>query len=310
MKSLIEAVIDNIKTNTVPYNDAAEEISQYLHGVFPPDEETREQWVEDYRTLTDEDIDAVTQAFENTYGIGSIARLIYMCKTGNLDAVMNCIQNGADIHANNDLALRMASGEGHLEVVKYLVEQGADIHGFDNQALIWASGEGHLQVVQYLIEQGADIHADDDGALKSASINGHLDVVQCLVENGADIHSDHDLAFRHAAENGHLEVVQYFVDQGADIHAECEIYDTALEMAARYENFQVCDYLVSLGCDPQKVIDNESIENKEWAYDFVEARDFANKLTNDLGKADKLVSSINHDAEAPAKQSRSTRQKI
>ena len=39
---------------------------------------------------------------------------------------------------------------GHLEVVKYLVENGANIHGRDDLAIRWASENGHLEVVKYL----------------------------------------------------------------------------------------------------------------------------------------------------------------
>ena len=49
-------------------------------------------------------------------------------ENGRLDQVIIALKNGADIHADNDDALRWASKNGHLEVVKYLVENGANIH--------------------------------------------------------------------------------------------------------------------------------------------------------------------------------------
>jgi ankyrin repeat protein len=68
-----------------------------------------------------------------------------------------------------------------LDVVKHLVEQGADIHARDNAALRWATLNGHLDVVKYLVEQGANIHAlDDDDALCWAAENGHLEIVNYL----------------------------------------------------------------------------------------------------------------------------------
>jgi ankyrin repeat protein len=73
-----------------------------------------------------------------------------------------------------------ASLDGSLEVVKYLVEQGADIHDNNDLVLIWA--RGHLEVVKYLVEQGADIHAKNDAALKWASENGYYEVVIYLKE--------------------------------------------------------------------------------------------------------------------------------
>ena len=54
--------------------------------------------------------------------------LIEGSKNGRLDQVIIALKNGANIHADNDIALRLASENGHLEVVKYLVENRANIH--------------------------------------------------------------------------------------------------------------------------------------------------------------------------------------
>ena len=43
-----------------------------------------------------------------------------------------------------------------LENIKRLVEQGANLHADDEEALQWAAEKGHLEVVKYLLEQGAD----------------------------------------------------------------------------------------------------------------------------------------------------------
>ncbi len=105
--------------------------------------------------------------------------LIEMAGRGSVKGVSMMLSKGADIHEEDDWALRWASAR-HLEVVKYLVEQGADIHADDDYAMRWASERGHLEVVKYLIEHGADIHAQDDEALRFARAEGHLEVVKYL----------------------------------------------------------------------------------------------------------------------------------
>ena len=50
--------------------------------------------------------------------------------------------------------LHHGAENGHLEVVKYLVENGADIHANNDHALRWSARFGHLEVVKYLIEKG------------------------------------------------------------------------------------------------------------------------------------------------------------
>ena len=69
---------------------------------------------------------------------------------------------GADIRANDDLAVRWASSNGHLETVKYLVNVGAD----DDLAVRWAISNGHLETVKYLVNVGADVGANDYAFVK------------------------------------------------------------------------------------------------------------------------------------------------
>ena len=62
---------------------------------------------------------------------------------------ISMLEQGADIHAQGDLALRWAAMCGRLEIVKYLIERGADIHYL---ALCWAKESGHTRVANFLRE--------------------------------------------------------------------------------------------------------------------------------------------------------------
>ena len=109
--------------------------------------------------------------------------------------VQKLINEGVDVHAGNDEALRWAAANGHLAVVKILLENGADVHAWNDSALRWAAENGHLEVVKILLENGANAHVDDDGALHGATRNGHLEVVKLLKEyigkdNKIDKHLD------------------------------------------------------------------------------------------------------------------------
>jgi ankyrin repeat protein len=90
------------------------------------------------------------------------------------------VSAGADIHANNDEAVRHASRNGHLDVVKYLVSVGANIHAEDDHALIWASERGYLDIVKVFVSAGANIHAKNDEAVRRASVEGHSEVVKYI----------------------------------------------------------------------------------------------------------------------------------
>lgn len=59
---------------------------------------------------------------------------------------------------DNDLI--EAAKNGHLEVVKYLVENGANIHADDDCALRWAVDYGHINIEQYLLDRIRITHPD------------------------------------------------------------------------------------------------------------------------------------------------------
>ena len=83
-----------------------------------------------------------------------------------------------------DSGLKWASYNGHIGVVKTLLENGADVHANNNYALKWASRNGHVEVVKTLLENGANVRANNNYALRWASENGHVEVVNLLKQYG------------------------------------------------------------------------------------------------------------------------------
>ena len=71
-----------------------------------------------------------------------------------------------------------------VEFIDIAINNGANIHFENDLALRLASHNGHLEVVKYLISRGANVHARNDLALRHASDNVHLDIVECLIANG------------------------------------------------------------------------------------------------------------------------------
>ncbi len=99
---------------------------------------------------------------------------------GKLDHVIISLNLGANIHAENDYALRIASQNGHIDIVKYLVElkpDGANIYAQNEYALRFAIKNDHIEVVKYLVGVGTDINKY---ALQLANYYTHLSIVQYL----------------------------------------------------------------------------------------------------------------------------------
>jgi ankyrin repeat protein len=80
--------------------------------------------------------------------------LIRACLNNDLKQVKETIKNGADVHADNDTPLHLASMRGYLDVVKVLIENGADYV----VGIAGACNDKKLEVIKYLVEQSSNIH--------------------------------------------------------------------------------------------------------------------------------------------------------
>jgi len=99
-----------------------------------------------------------------------------------------------------------AAQNNRLDELKSLLSQGADIHADDDGALKWSAGSGQLEIVKILIEHGAKIHTDNDSPLRWSANNGHIDTVKLLLTHGANVHADDDYALRWSVYNEHYDV--------------------------------------------------------------------------------------------------------
>lgn len=141
--------------------------------------------------------------------------IVELLQFSRVDTWKYLIQNGANITADNNEAVRKAAYYGCFDVVRYLHSKGADITMNDNEPIRRAAENGHFHLVKYLHQNGADITAEDNYAVKYAAYNGHLDVVKYLYKNGADITAEYNFALWWAVENRHSDVAGYLRQNGA-----------------------------------------------------------------------------------------------
>ena len=119
------------------------------------------------------------------------------------DAIRLAIQAGADIHTENEYALRRACDNGYTNTVRLLLAAGANVHAANDEPLRYASHRSP-DIVRLLLNAGADVHALNDDALFRASTNGRTSIVLLLLEAGATVH---DEVLREAKYLGHTETV-------------------------------------------------------------------------------------------------------
>jgi len=162
----------------------------------------------------------------------------------DLIVIKELVNEGLNIHVDNERILRWASENNYSELIKFLIEKRANIH-VDNDFIFQnAFNTRDLELMKFLVEKGANIHVGDEYILRYASRYGCLEIVKLLIEKDADIHAQNDYPLRWASGNGHFEVVKFLVESGADIHAD---NDQALKWAFENKYLKVKDFLIENG---------------------------------------------------------------
>jgi ankyrin repeat protein len=93
-------------------------------------------------------------------------RLLEAASGGNLAAVEDALEQGADVNARGqfgDTALNLAAEHGHTQVVERLLEKGADVNnlgGADKTPIMNAAFAGNVGIVRRLLEKGARVTDD------------------------------------------------------------------------------------------------------------------------------------------------------
>jgi len=133
----------------------------------------------------------------------------------DVNVIKGLLEEGADIHIDEELTLKWASENGHLEIVELMIEHVANIHARRECALKWASNNGHFEIVKLLLEHGANVHAVEDCALRWASAQGQLEVIKLLIKHGAYANAKGNGALKAARINGHKKVAEFLLKHGA-----------------------------------------------------------------------------------------------
>ena len=135
-------------------------------------------------------------------------KLKYGCIYGHLLLVKLAVEQGVDIHQNDEEPILMTCNYGYVDITKYLLDNGVNVHLKDDYLLRFACNNGELEIVKLLIEYGANIHVQNDKPLRWACEKGHYDVVKYLIEKGANIHVKNDMPLKLALDNNHKDIVK------------------------------------------------------------------------------------------------------
>ena len=150
-----------------------------------------------------------------------------------------------------DNALRKYASEGGIDAVKLLLDEGADIHAYNEVALNAAIKANNLDMVKLLVDEGADVNIDVGGRtnfLASAVSINNPDIIEYLVDNGAIVtHKAIREAVRMNSIEGaidNFEIIEYLVDNSLN---KQDAYDQILSLASYYANFDLMEYAIDNG---------------------------------------------------------------
>lgn len=149
-------------------------------------------------------------------------------------------------------ALSEAVESGNLREVKSLVENGANIHANQDDALVMSLAFGHVKVFEYLLSKYPYAHKGLDYALKQAcggpNNNSTLRIVKMLVDHGANINGgdlrneygeidnryEYGMPLIEAATMNNLKIVKFLVEKGADVKPHLALAGVNLEGLVKY----------------------------------------------------------------------------
>lgn len=140
--------------------------------------------------------------------------LIYSCEVGDYDVAKLLIQNGSNINAYDNAALRISIQNERFDILELLINNGANV----NEELLYSCiKHNKYDLVKLLIDHNVPIRSDNDLALRLASFYRYYDIIKLLLDNGSDIHSSYDYCLKVAVHCKDYNTIMLLIHYGADL---------------------------------------------------------------------------------------------
>ncbi|CAI7593470.1 unnamed protein product [Penicillium bialowiezense] len=200
--------------------------------------------------------------------------LISCAKKGDLEAVMQRLNEGSNVNASNesgDSALSLAALAGHQDVVLLLFAKGAKVGAMNHKresALVQAAKHGRTEVLSILMSHEEPIDDSQyEKALGAAAEKGHVETVRLLLERGVDpnYRDQNDEEFNtplfKAAGKGHEKIVRLLLDHGAERNTLSFWGESAMFAACRSNRQRIARLLLKFGATFDEKAQNKAFSH-------------------------------------------------
>ena len=234
---------------------------------------------------------------------------------GDIAHVRHMIALRANVHNQNNLALRVAVRRGHTEMVKQLLMFKADVHacgadGKPDVAMCCAAIYGHTETIRVLLEHKAAVH---DGALGYTAENGETESLRLLLNHRATMQTcgsecaigDLDGVLHRAAMRGRTNTVRFLLNYRTNGHSchtkwnkEKSVRSAFFSAIVRDDHHTIETLILDGGADERRLptsytrrVVNETIDSVAFCMRFSRCKgmDRLRKLPGDLVDVSRFV---------------------
>ena len=203
-------------------------------------------------------------------------------------------ETDADIHADNDFALRSICLKGNLELIELLLEKGADVnaipsilqdiddYGFNETALTCSIAGEQWETFNYLLENGADPNINNqEPFIQACILDGYNPMFGKVVSYylKKELVVFNNKVFDAVVKAPHLDLLKYFLNE----YPHKDIDEKSLlqnESIYKYDRAEIFDYLLGEGYElTQETRDMLVKENKDKFLSILMKYDLSEELS-------------------------------